>query len=67
MVTPLPNDKGQQSASLPTQTTPAPKEEDFRMNVNNNPRANENVYNEDLSKEDDTSDVGSEITDGEAS
>lgn len=55
------------SADLPQQTTPAPKEEDFHMNVNDNPRANENVYNEDMAKEDTATDVGSEITDGEAS
>ena len=65
----IPNDKGQSAnTSLPKQTTPAPKEEDFKMNVNDNPRANENVYNESLAEDNDsTSDVGSEITDGEAS
>ena len=63
----LPNDKEQTShTSLPKQTTPAPKEEDFSMNVNDNPRANENVYNESLAKETDAkNDSGSEITDGE--
>ncbi len=62
------NDKDQAlKADMPQQTTPAPKEEDFRMNVNDNPRANENVYNEDMAEKDTASDVGSEITDGEAS
>lgn len=63
------DDKGQSAnTSLPKQTTPAPKEEDFKMNINDNPRANENVYNESLAKEEGSaSDVGSEITDGEAS
>lgn len=62
-----PNDKDQQvNTSLPKQTTPAPKEEDFNMSVNDNPRANENVYNESLVKEGRTeNESGSEITDGE--
>lgn len=56
------------NTSLPKQTIPAPKEEDFKMNVNDNPRANENVYNEKLAKDEDASSgVGSEITDGGAS
>ena len=64
-----PDDKGQSAnTSLPKPTTPAPKEEDFKMNVNDNPRANENVYNETMAKEEgNAADVGSEITDGEAS
>lgn len=65
-----PNNKEQSAnTSLPKQTTPAPKEEDFKMNVNDNPRANENVYNDSLAQgdTDTSSDVGSEITDGEAS
>ena len=37
-----------------------------KMNVNPNPRANENVYDEDSAEKGDTSGVGSEITDGEA-
>jgi hypothetical protein len=64
----LPDDKDQSlNTSLPKQTTPAPKEEDFKMNVNDNQRANENVYNDDFASEGSASDVGSEITDGEAS
>ncbi|HYH15049.1 MAG TPA: hypothetical protein VD794_07510 [Flavisolibacter sp.] len=64
----IPDDKGQAAnTSLPKQTTPAPKEEDFKMSVNDNPRANENVYNESMAEDEDTSDIGSEITDGEAS
>jgi hypothetical protein len=64
----LPNDKGKMAdTSVPKQTTPAPKEEDFKMNVNDNPRANENVYNDSLANEGDAgNDAGSEITDGEA-
>lgn len=63
----LPIDKEQHIyTSLPKQTTPPPKEEDFSMNVNDNPRANENVYNESLVKEGNAeNDSGSEITDGE--
>lgn len=63
-----PDNKGQPAdTSLPKQTTPAPKEDDFKMNVNDNPRANENVYNESLAEGEGTaSDVGSEVTDGEA-
>lgn len=63
-----PDNKGQSaSTSLPKQSTPAPKEDDFTMNVNDNPRANENVYNESLAEgEGAPSDVGSEISDGEA-
>jgi hypothetical protein len=62
-----PNDKDQLThTSLPKQTTPAPKEKDFTMNVNENPRANENVYNDSLAKEGETNnEAGSEITDGE--
>ncbi|ANE52707.1 hypothetical protein [Flavisolibacter tropicus] len=62
-----PNDKDQHIyTSLPKQTTPAPKEEDFSMSVNDNPRANENVYNESLVKENNAEkESGSEITDGE--
>ena len=65
----MPDNKGQAAnTSLPKPTTPAPQEDDFKMNVNDNPRANENVYNESLANEKgDASDVGSEITDGEAS
>ena len=64
-----PDNKGQPAnTSLPEQRTPAPTEEDFKMSVNDNPRANENVYNESMAKEEgNASDVGSEITDGEAS
>ena len=64
----IPDDKAHPvHTSLPKQTTPAPTEEDFKMNVNDNPRANENVYNDSLVAGNTQSDVGSEITDGEAS
>jgi hypothetical protein len=64
----MPNDKEQDlSGYLPKQTTPAPKEEDFNLQVNANPRANENVNNGNLADKGDAADVGSEITDGEAS
>jgi len=65
----IPHNKGQSAnTSVPEQNTPAPREEDFKMNVNDNPRANENVYNESMADEEgNAADVGSEITDGEAS
>jgi hypothetical protein len=41
-------------------------EDDFRMNVNDNPRANENIEATTFDQ-DEEGGVGSEITDGEAS
>ncbi len=46
---------------------PAAQEQEVKkMNVNPNPRANENVTDADTGKTTGTSGVGSEITDGEA-
>ena len=55
---------GKQPADNPTPQSPN------QMATNPNPRANENLEGSAIEKntaEDDTSDVGSEITDGEAS
>ncbi len=43
------------------------QEEVKKMNINPNPRANENLSGEDAAEDSDTSGVGSEITDGESS
>ena len=42
------------------------QEEVKKMNINPNPRANENISGEDAAENSDTAGVGSEITDGEA-
>jgi hypothetical protein len=50
----------------PAIVKPALDEDDFRMNVNDNPRANENLDATSFDQNEEGG-VGSEITDGEAS
>ena len=53
-------------SNTPTEQIKTREQELQKMNVNPNPRANENVKNTPFKKEKKETGVGSEITDGEA-